>query len=85
MAAWQALLLAFFVLLPVLLMLDFWGDERLTARGGPVTRPWPRGRRQGRLDQHAAHGAEPGEVAGDTAPAGGAPAGPSDGGAGQGP
>ncbi len=32
----------FFVLLPVVLMLDFWGDERLTARGRPIRRPWPR-------------------------------------------
>ena len=31
---------AFFVLLPVMLMVDFWGDERLTARGRPVSRPW---------------------------------------------
>ncbi|MFN2557867.1 MAG: hypothetical protein ABR592_13565 [Nitriliruptorales bacterium] len=42
MESWQVVLIAFFVLLPLVLMLDFWGDERLTARGGPIPRQWPR-------------------------------------------
>lgn len=35
--------LLFFLLLPVVLMLDFWGDERLTADGRPLPRRWQRG------------------------------------------
>lgn len=38
--AWQWILVAFFVLLPMVLMVDYWGDERLTFRGRPITRPW---------------------------------------------
>ncbi|MBW3658151.1 MAG: hypothetical protein KY457_05900 [Actinobacteria bacterium] len=44
MEAWQLILGGFFVLLPVVLMLDYWGDERLTFRGRPIERDW---RRQG--------------------------------------
>ncbi len=40
MESWQAVLMVFFVLLPLVLMLDFWGDERLTARGRPIPREW---------------------------------------------
>lgn len=40
MEAWQIILLAFFFLLPMVLMVDFWGDERLTFRGRPITRAW---------------------------------------------
>ena len=29
-------------LLPIVLMLDFWGDERLTFRGRPIERDWRR-------------------------------------------
>lgn len=47
MDAWQLILVAFFFLLPLVLMVDFWGEERLTSRGRPVARPW---RRQ--LDVH---------------------------------
>lgn len=43
MQAWQIILVAFFVLLPVVLMLDFWpDDERLTSRGQPLERRWRR-------------------------------------------
>lgn len=42
MESWQAVLMIFFVLLPLVLMLDFWGDERLTARGRPIPRQWQR-------------------------------------------
>ncbi len=42
MNSWQAVLIVFFVLLPLVLMLDFWGDERLTARGRPIPRQWHR-------------------------------------------
>lgn len=51
MDAWQLILLAFLFLLPMVLMIDFWGDERLTFRGRPITRAW---RRQ--VDHH-----DPGE------------------------
>jgi hypothetical protein len=40
--AWQLILGGFFVLLPIVLMLDYWGDERLTFRGRPLPRPWRR-------------------------------------------
>ena len=40
MQAWQLILLAFFFLLPMVLMVDFWGDERLTFRGRPIARAW---------------------------------------------
>ena len=40
MEAWQLILLAFFFLLPMVLMVDFWGDERLTFRGRPIARSW---------------------------------------------
>ena len=39
---WQIIVAVFFVLLPIVLMLDFWGDERLTFRGRPLPRPWRR-------------------------------------------
>lgn len=42
MEAWQLILGGFFVLLPIVLMLDYWGDERLTSRGRPLPRPWRR-------------------------------------------
>ncbi len=42
MESWQLVLGAFFVLLPVVLMLDLWGDERLDARGHPIDRGWMR-------------------------------------------
>ncbi|MDP8960176.1 MAG: hypothetical protein M3N32_00870 [Actinomycetota bacterium] len=38
--SWQVVVAVFFVLLPLVLMLDFWGDERLTARGRPIRREW---------------------------------------------
>jgi hypothetical protein len=38
---WQIVLLAFFVLLPIALLADFWPDrERLSARGAPLPRDW---------------------------------------------
>ncbi len=40
--SWQVVVAVFFVLLPLVLMLDFWGDERLTARGRPIRREWHR-------------------------------------------
>lgn len=40
MDAWQIVLAAFFVVLPIALMLDFWGDERLSFRGRPIARDW---------------------------------------------
>jgi hypothetical protein len=64
--AWQIVLGLFFVLLPMVLMLDFWGDERVSARGVPVRREWPRSRHD-ELDRHAAHG-EPGELGPTTQP-----------------
>lgn len=36
----MVVLAAFLALLPVVLMFDFWGDERLTADGRPITRRW---------------------------------------------
>ena len=42
MATWQIVVALFFVLLPLMLMVDFWGDERVTARGRPVKRSWYR-------------------------------------------
>jgi hypothetical protein len=32
----------FFFLLPMVLMIDYWGDERLTFRGRPIPRGWRR-------------------------------------------
>ncbi|MDQ3932332.1 MAG: hypothetical protein M3252_05790 [Actinomycetota bacterium] len=40
MESWQVVVAVFFVLLPLVLMLDFWGDERLTTRGWPIRREW---------------------------------------------
>lgn len=40
MHSWQVILLVFLALLPMVLMLDYWGDERLTFRGRPIRRPW---------------------------------------------
>lgn len=42
MEAWQIILLVFFLLLPLVLMVDYWGDERLTFRGNPILRDWRR-------------------------------------------
>ena len=42
MDAWQLILFAFFFLLPLVLMVDFWGEERLSFRGRPIARPWRR-------------------------------------------
>ena len=42
MENWQLILGGFFVLLPIVLMLDYWGDERLTFRGRPIQRDWRR-------------------------------------------
>ncbi len=42
MESWQIILLAFLFLLPMGLMVDYWGDERLTFRGKPIRRPWVR-------------------------------------------
>jgi hypothetical protein len=40
---WQIVLIAFFVLLPMALLLDFWPDrERLSRTGAPVQRDWKR-------------------------------------------
>ena len=52
MPAWQIVLGLFFVLLPLVLMIDFWGDERLTSRGRPIPRPWPRRSRAPDIDDH---------------------------------
>lgn len=39
--AWQIIILAFLVLLPIALMVDYWPNrERLTARGAPLPRDW---------------------------------------------
>jgi hypothetical protein len=38
---WQLVLLAFLVLLPFALLVDFWPDrERLSTRGAPLPRDW---------------------------------------------
>lgn len=42
MEAWQWIFFAFLVLLPMGLMIDFWGDERVTFRGRPIQRDWVR-------------------------------------------
>lgn len=42
MESWQWILFGFLVLLPMMLMLDYWGNERLTFRGTPVERDWER-------------------------------------------
>lgn len=55
MQSWQIVLGLFFALLPMVLMRSFWGDERLTARGSPVERPWRRRRTPAVVDQQAAH------------------------------
>jgi hypothetical protein len=39
---WQIVALVFLILLPMALMLDFWGSERLTFRGRPIARDWRR-------------------------------------------
>jgi hypothetical protein len=53
--SWQIMLGLFFALLPLVLMRGFWGDERLTARGRPVERPWRRRRTSQDVDHQAAH------------------------------
>ena len=40
MESWQLILGGFFILLPIVLMIDYWGDERLTFRGRPIQRDW---------------------------------------------
>jgi hypothetical protein len=41
MEIWQIIVMAFLVLLPLALMLDYWpGRERLDARGAPLDRSW---------------------------------------------
>lgn len=55
MEAWQLVLAVFFALLPVVLMLDFWGDERLDSRGRPRQRDWPFERSAGSLDGQVGH------------------------------
>lgn len=42
MENWQIILFVFLVLLPMVLMIDFWGDERVTFRGRPNKRDWRR-------------------------------------------
>lgn len=42
MELWQIVLLAFLFLLPMVLMLDYWGSERVDFRGRPLPRPWQR-------------------------------------------
>lgn len=70
-ASWQVMLTVFFVLLPVALMVDFWGDERLDARGRPVLRPWVRQSRHptrtAGSDRDAARRAVPGRRGGPRA------------------
>ena len=55
MESWQIVLGLFFILLPMVLMVDFWGDERLTSRGRPITRAWPRSKRADAVDDDASH------------------------------
>lgn len=62
MQSWQIVLGVFFVLLPLVLMRGYWGDERLTARGRPVERPWRRRRTPQAVDGRAGH--DPGGHAG---------------------
>lgn len=40
MQLWQVVVLAFVVVLPMALMVDFWGDQRLSFRGRPGRRSW---------------------------------------------
>lgn len=40
MESWQLILGGFFILLPLVLMVDYWGDERLTYNGKPIQRDW---------------------------------------------
>jgi hypothetical protein len=51
MERWQIVVGLFFLLLPVVLMLDFWGNERLTFRGQPLPRPWQRQVEHGHTDE----------------------------------
>jgi hypothetical protein len=40
---WQLVLLAFFVLLPMTLLVGFWPErERLSSAGAPIDRTWKR-------------------------------------------
>lgn len=55
MEAWQVVILAFFALLPVVLALDFWGDERVDSRGKPIRRPWIDAGRRAPTDDKASH------------------------------
>lgn len=36
----MVVLFVFVALLPAVLMIDFWGDERLSADGRPIPRRW---------------------------------------------
>lgn len=40
MQLWQIALLVLIVALPLALMADFWGDQRLSSRGEPRRREW---------------------------------------------
>ncbi|HEX9888828.1 MAG TPA: hypothetical protein VGA69_05085 [Nitriliruptorales bacterium] len=55
MHSWQYILLAFVFLLPMVLMIDYWGDDRLTFRGKPIRRPWVRQVDHPPIDEHEAH------------------------------
>lgn len=63
MESWQVVLLIFFVLLPGVLMIDFWGDERLTYRGVPNRRPWVRQIEHQHEEAEAEHGVDAGPEA----------------------
>lgn len=40
MQLWQIIILAFLVAMPLALMVDYWGDQRLSSRGRPGSRQW---------------------------------------------
>ncbi len=50
--SWQLILGGFLVLLPIVLMVDYWGDERLTFRGRPIQRDWHPQVEHAPLDEH---------------------------------
>lgn len=52
MESWQIVLGVFFVMLPLVLMVDFWGDERMTFRGRPIHRPWVRQVEHAPVEEH---------------------------------
>lgn len=43
LAAWQVIVGLVVILLPLALMADFWGDERVDFRGRPIDRRWEEG------------------------------------------